>query len=228
MSTGMAMPQWISKYPRLNSALGLLFLAQGVWALLSKKPLLLAVADWFGWAIMNSAPYLFYISLSLGAFGLFLLVAIFVNTTPTLKRWVLRNNALTPALPNDPHVIFSVSDSKPRTWHLSNSNANAFNITLARIGTSDLYAQADDIQEIKANQSIQVNFSVDDIKTQEKIARTPWLDIVFVGPASKAYPVCISYNDASGQKFRSEATIIWDNTKNEWKVVHGRIVRVSS
>jgi hypothetical protein len=224
----MDVPQWLSKYPRLNSAIGFLLFAQGLWALFSEKPLLPTIADWFGWVIMIPAPYLFYVSLGLGAFGLFLLVATYVNTTPTLKKWISRSTSDYPALPHDPHVIISCDSTKPRKWNLSSANASAFNVTSDPIGTNDLYARIDAIHEIKANQSVGVQFLVHDKKNQIENHPLLWLDSIFDYSASKTYQVCVHYRDAAGQNFRSEAKISWDGPTEGIKIAHERILRVSS
>jgi len=147
---------------------------------------------------------------------------------PKLKIRSWRSKSVTSALFNDPHVILSCDATKPRTWHLSSSNASAFNVTSDPIGTSDLYALVDIIHEIKASESVGIKFLVHDKKNQIENHPLLWLENIFDYSASKAYPVCVHYKDAGGQNFRSEAMIVWDGPKEEIRIIHERILRVSS
>lgn len=147
---------------------------------------------------------------------------------PKLKIRTWRSKSVTPALSNDAHVILSCDATKPRTWHLSSSNASAFNVTSDPIGTSDLYALIDAIHEIKASQTVDVKFLVHDKKNQIVNHPLRWLENIFDYSSPNTYPVCVRYKDAASQNFRSEARIIWDGPKDEVKIIHERILRVSS
>jgi len=167
-------------------------------------------------------PYVASLLLTLGA------VLLIYAAWPKLKIWIRRSKSGTSALSSDPHVIFSCDATKLRTWHLSNSNASAFNVTSDPIGTSDLYAVVDTIHEIKASQTVDVKFLVHDKKNQIVNHPLRWLENIFDYSSLNTYPVSIRYENAAGQNFQSQATIIWDGPKEEAKITHERILRVSS